>query len=1013
MTAHDRRTTGSLWRRWDLHVHTPASIVQHYGSDPWDRFLTDLTDLPAEMSVIGINDYLFIDGYRRVQEEWRAGRLDNLEAIFPVVEFRLREFGGLGNEWNRINFHVLFEPDTEADWIEAQFLGGVSAHFHLNGDSGPPWSGYLSRSNLDSFGSAIRDAMPPERRDEHHESDLQLGFANLAISLDKLDDVLAQSAFKNKTLTAIGKTEWAALRWNDQSLASKRDLINRADMVFTAAASAGEYRRSRETLSDNTVNAKLLDCSDAHHPLTSSQNDRVGNCRTWIRAQPTFEGLKHALTEFDHRVFVGDRPPKLTSLRNRPSEHLSSVRIRASDDAPVDAQIMFDCKIPLNPGFVAVVGNKGKGKSALLDVIGLAADSSAETNFTFLSRDRFLNPQANRGAEHTVELEWCDGHVVTRGLSEGTTSEAPERVTYLPQRLLDEICSSDPGEPAEKFARQLGEVLFAHVPIADRLGTSSLQSLIEARTKALDDRQTEIRAELTSINRQIVELERRLHTTRRSALTERLSLLKQKLESLDASEPGVPPEPAETSDSELEVTVASLRAAEDDLEQQVAGLRDEDARLARAANSATQLRTAITTLQDHVHTFHDSHREDAESLGLLITELVDLRTDLGPLDDAAQERSDRRRSIQEALSPEMQGSVAEKLRTVRTELADALDRLDLPARERAAALTAHGEWQQARQEILLGSEEEAGIQQIEQQLEELTEAPEKLEELKEERRSLVRRIHQALTERVAVFEDLFMPARAFIDSHELARACDLTFGASIREKNLAPRLFDLISRGVAGTFTGVQEGETTLREMIENTAFSDEDSVVSFVDSMDRALHFDLRSGDNAPVDLERIVRTGHDLVEVYDLVFGLTYLEPYHALQYQGTALDQLSPGEKGTLLLMFYLLVDPAHRPLLLDQPDENLDNHTIKDLLVPAIKEAADRRQVIVVTHNPNVAIVADADQIIVADRDSISFSYAFGAIEDDHTNLSAVDVLEGTWPALVNRTDKYRPPTGGPS
>ena len=59
------------------------------------------------------------------------------------------------------------------------------------------------------------------------------------------------------------------------------------------------------------------------------------------------------------------------------------------------------------------------------------------------------------------------------------------------------------------------------------------------------------------------------------------------------------------------------------------------------------------------------------------------------------------------------------------------------------------------------------------------------------------------------------------------------------------------------------------------------------------------------------------------------------------------------------------------------------------------------------------MADADQIIVADRDSISFSYAFGAIEDDHTNLSAVDVLEGTWPALVNRTDKYRPPTGGPS
>ena len=144
--------------------------------------------------------------------------------------------------------------------------------------------------------------------------------------------------------------------------------------------------------------------------------------------------------------------------------------------------------------------------------------------------------------------------------------------------------------------------------------------------------------------------------------------------------------------------------------------------------------------------------------------------------------------------------------------------------------------------------------------------------------------------------------------------------------------------------------------------------------------------------------------------VLGLSYLEPYHSLQYQGTSLDQLSPGEKGTLLLMFYLLVDPARTPLLLDQPDENLDNHTIKDLLVPAIKEAASRRQVIVVTHNPNVAIVADADQIVVASRDGETFSYASGAIEDGSINLSAVDVLEGTWPALENRTQKYQRPEG---
>ena len=61
---------GSEWRKWDLHVHTPESIVEHYiGSNPeekWELFINDLESLPEEFKVIGINDYLFLDGYRKV-----------------------------------------------------------------------------------------------------------------------------------------------------------------------------------------------------------------------------------------------------------------------------------------------------------------------------------------------------------------------------------------------------------------------------------------------------------------------------------------------------------------------------------------------------------------------------------------------------------------------------------------------------------------------------------------------------------------------------------------------------------------------------------------------------------------------------------------------------------------------------------------------------------------------------------------------------------------------------------
>lgn len=169
-----------------------------------------------------------------------------------------------------------------------------------------------------------------------------------------------------------------------------------------------------------------------------------------------------------------------------------------------------------------------------------------------------------------------------------------------------------------------------------------------------------------------------------------------------------------------------------------------------------------------------------------------------------------------------------------------------------------------------------------------------------------------------------------------------------------------------------------------------------------------MRTDVVVPVEIERCLRTGYELEELYDLIFGLAYLEPHYSLRYKDLELDQLSPGEKGTLLLMFYLLVDPSRSPLLLDQPDENLDNQTIKDLLVPAIKEASARRQVIVVTHNPNVAIVADADQLIVADKSDDGFFYLTGAIEDAILNKDAVDVLEGTWPAFRNRQHKYQQP-----
>ena len=80
----------------------------------------------------------------------------------------------------------------------------------------------------------------------------------------------------------------------------------------------------------------------------------------------------------------------------------------------------------------------------------------------------------------------------------------------------------------------------------------------------------------------------------------------------------------------------------------------------------------------------------------------------------------------------------------------------------------------------------------------------------------------------------------------------------------------------------------------------------------------------------------------------------------------------------------------------------------MLVPCIKAAKQRRQILIVTHNPNLAVVCDAEQIIWADLDkknNYTINYVSGAIESQILNKAAVDILEGTMPAFDNRDSKY--------
>jgi len=174
------------------------------------------------------------------------------------------------------------------------------------------------------------------------------------------------------------------------------------------------------------------------------------------------------------------------------------------------------------------------------------------------------------------------------------------------------------------------------------------------------------------------------------------------------------------------------------------------------------------------------------------------------------------------------------------------------------------------------------------------------------------------------------------------------------------------------------------------------------------SLEMDRRDPKERPVKLTSLLKKNIKKEALYNFLYSLEYLEPKYMLKLAGKELLRLSPGERGVLLLIFYLLVDKEDCPLIIDQPEDNLDNQSVFELVAPCIREARLRRQLFIVTHNPNLAVVCDAEQVIAASIDKANkerVEYISGAIENPLINRRIIDVLEGTKPAFKKRESKY--------
>jgi hypothetical protein len=1015
---------GSEWRKWDLHVHTPESIKHDYSGagESWSAFLEDIEKLPPEFKVLGINDYIFLDGYRRViHEKQKNGRLKNIELVLPVIELRLDKFGGSPGKLSKVNFHVIFSDEIGADVIEQQFLNALAREYQIaprysEAVKKQKWLALPTRQAIEDLGRLIIDSVPEEERVKFG-SPLSEGFNNLCFSLEGVQSALKSHYFQNRFLTAVGKTEWADIKWNDQSIAEKKHIINSVNLVFVSSESPEMWKKAKMALTASGVNDRLLDCSDAHTWSTNAHKDRIGNCFTWIKADPTFEGLKQILNEPEERVFVGELPPKLERVLTDKTRYIQSVSIKKKPGSSL-AERWFDNEIPLNCGLVAVIGNKGKGKSAFVDTIGLLGNTRQRRAFSFLSDKGFCNPRDNKGQFFAATLRWESGTENRASLDGAVDETQPELIKYIPQNFLEVICNEIAGENETGFDKELKKVIFSHVPESDRLRHATLDALITFRTEEATSRILRLRLDLHGINTQIVELEAQDTSAYRMGVENRLKLAKEELEAHDRSKPDEVSEPvndpqAAASVHELAATMAARLEERKELDLKIETAKAEQAECALQGATVEKAISKLAGFQQQLSSFLKDFEVDCSRIGLRAKDLVEIKIDENPLQNRRGEVSKLRSNVDSLLNRANPHSLVAK-RTDLTDLLTAIQKqLDEPNRRYQAYLRALESWEQRRLKLIGDESTVSSVKFFEKQLADLSTIPLRLAIEYDRRIAKVREIHTEISRLAEVYRGLYDPVQQFIDGNPIAQTrFQLNFEVAIALSGFEANFESFISHGVAGSFCGVEEGSRYLRNMLQKYELGKEEGAVNFLNELSDSLRQDKRSG-SAPFPQVSVAAqlkkgAGQSVIAFYDYIFSLEYLRPRYRLRMGEKELNQLSPGERGTLLLVFYLLIDKEQIPLVIDQPEENLDNQTVFELLVPCIKETKKRRQMVIVTHNPNLAVVCDAEQIICASLDKFDnyrMEYLAGAIENPLINRAVVNILEGTRPAFNNRDSKY--------
>lgn len=953
---------GSEWRKWDLHIHTPSSFHWEGGKnfpnmDEKERndalkIMYDTIE-NSDVAVYCIMDYWTFDGYLLFKEYIKSNSLPLTKTVLPGIELRIEAPVNY-----RLNIHAILSdklsPQKLIDFKSKLLIR--STNRQISDEAIKEFS-----KSLDPSKAKVHGFNDPSTLDDINL--LKLGSMTIEITKSSLKSAMGAVnkgecfiIMPYDTSDGLKKLDWKTQPHADNYFMQSSHIFESRDDESIDLFN-GKRTKLNESFIDNFIKTignsikPVISGSDAHR--FSDYGNFPSDKTTWIKANPTFEGLKQILYEPSERVKIQSHSPETIT----PYQIINKVRFidhTTSDIFPSDW-------IHLNPHLSVIIGGKSSGKSILLYHISKAIaplQVSRSYNDTELVEYDFGDT-----TKFDFEVMWLDNY--SNKLSDEEEKKTRE-ITYLPQMYINFL--------------------------AEKKGERNLKNLIDSILKQnsnfnsfINVIQDEISSNEDEISNSVNEL-----LTLRAKLKE---LLSTKKEIGDENAIKVELKRIEDQIEKLRKESGFTQSENDKYEQ-----------LLRQYNFNERKLNSYTELRENYEEYKESLNNIKDSTILSISSILEeysykplsfrhFKSANKILDQSVAKVFDESNKSLVQIEQKIEDKIKnhnQNLQKLDTELT--------PFRQK---IKNRNFLKELSEKLDLQKQKLANLKKVSEEIENITNKGKKT------RDTLIKTYTKLFNCYKNINVELKKTEYSKIDDELLLKST---------------LSFDILK--FSSAFSNLFDRRGNFSQIFGDFFDSKNDYIFDETKHINNILKIfeNLSNLEKSDLRYKTGITNNDALQKLFENCFEVNY-----TIVFKGDDILKMSPGKKGLVLLQLILHISNASHPILIDQPEDNLDNRTIFNELKRFIKRRKLLRQIIVVTHNANLVVSTDSENVIVcnqsgeqinSDNLKYKFEYVNGALEHTFYNPKATgilykygirehvcDILEGGEAAFLQRELKY--------